>query len=101
MPEETEATAQPSLNPGAQRIVDGALQRQQEGKHPQMGTNHWLLELIMRHGPMAEDMARGLEATSLQKYLREQLRDGNVGAMLGTEAAIDQAVERAKSRGKE
>ena len=66
-----------------------------------MGTNHWLLELIMRHGPMAEDMARGLEATSLQKYLREQLREGNVGAMLGTETAIAQAVERAKARGKE
>ena len=100
MPEETQS-AQQSLNPGAQRIVDGALQRQAEAKHPQMGTNHWLLELIMRHGPMAEDMARGLEAVSLQKYLREQLRDGNVGAMLGTEAAIDQAVERAKAKGKE
>jgi ATP-dependent Clp protease ATP-binding subunit ClpC len=99
MPEEAQVAQ--SLNPGAQRIVEGAHQRQQEGKHPQLGANHWLLELIMRHGAMAEDLARGLEAVSLQKYLRDQLREGKVGPPLDSDTAITQAVLRARARGKE
>ncbi len=99
MPEETQAVQ--TLNPGAQRIVAGALQRQKEAAHPLLGANHWLLELIMRHGPMAEDLARGLEIVSLQKYLREQLSAGNAGAPLDNATATAQAVERAKARGKE
>jgi ATP-dependent Clp protease ATP-binding subunit ClpC len=50
---------------------------------------------------MAESMARGIEAVSLQKYLYEQLRSGNVGAPLSVEEALTRATERARARGKD
>ena len=52
MPEETEqvqpqAPSTPALNTGAERIIEGAIERQEEGKHTLLGANHLLLELIM------------------------------------------------------
>src|SRR5215207_2619898 len=106
MPDETPqvqptTTDAPSISAGAQRIIDGAAERQQESKHAQLGANHWLLELIMRHGPMAEDMARGLESASLQKFLRDQLSSGNFGLPLDNETLIARATDWARARGKE
>ena len=89
-----------SLSPGARRIVEGAEQRQREGKQPHLGVHHWLLEVIGRHGAMAEAMAEGLEAASLQKYLYERLREGDAGASLSVEEVMRGALERARSRGK-
>jgi ATP-dependent Clp protease ATP-binding subunit ClpC len=90
-----------SLPPGVQRIIEGAEQRRREGRHAQLGVHHWLLEVIGRHGAMAEGLAKGLEATSLQKHLYEQVRGGNVGAPLDADALLRQATERARARGKD
>ncbi|MCS6860787.1 MAG: AAA family ATPase [Abditibacteriales bacterium] len=89
-----------ALTSGAQRLVEGAARKQQEGKHAQLGVHHWLLALVERHGAMAEEMAQGLEAASLQHYLREQMRRGNVGDTLDQESLVRQAVARAQARGK-
>jgi ATP-dependent Clp protease ATP-binding subunit ClpC len=97
-------TSEPDLNalpPGVRRIIEGAEQRQREGKHTQLGANHWLLEAIARHRLMVEEMAEGIEAASLQKYLYEQMREGNTGEPLSVAEAVSRATERARERGKE
>lgn len=88
------------LSPGAQQLVAAATQKQAEAKHAQLGVNHWLLALVERHGAMAEAMAKGLESTSLQRHLRELLRQGNLGSSLDADTVIERASERARGRGK-
>lgn len=89
------------LTAGARELVKMALRVQGEAKHKTLGVHHWLLALVERHGPMAEAMARGLEASSLQRYLHEQLRQGHVGEPLAQESLVSQAVKRAEARGKQ
>ena len=45
------------LADGAQRLVQEAVQKQQQGGHAQTCVNHWLLALLERHGAMAESLA--------------------------------------------
>lgn len=89
-----------SFTPGAQQLVEAAIKKQQQAKHNLLGVHHWLLALVERHGPMAEAMAQGLEASSLQQYLYEQLQQGNAGVPLVQEDVVSQAMQRAKARGR-
>jgi ATP-dependent Clp protease ATP-binding subunit ClpC len=98
MPDNDEATQ--ALTAGAQRLVEGATQKQGQERHAQLGMHHWLLALVERHGPMAEAMAQGLEAMALQRHLDKQLREGNVGEPVDPEAIVRQAIEHAQARGK-
>lgn len=88
------------LAEGAQRLVDGALQQQAKNNHAQLGVNHWLLVLIERHGAMAEALAKGLDASALEKYLVEQLHTGRTGEALSQEMVIERAAQQATARGK-
>jgi ATP-dependent Clp protease ATP-binding subunit ClpC len=99
MAETTESKA--ALTPGAQRLVELALQKQQGEKHAQTGAYHWLLALLERHAGMAERLAQGLEAAPLQSHLKQRLREGDLGQPLDQETVILQAGERARARGKE
>jgi len=89
-----------ALTPGAQHLVQAAMRKQREGAHTQLSLHHWLLALVERHGPMAEAMAKGLEAASLRRYLYDQLRQGYLGAPLDLETVIRQAHKWAQDRGK-
>lgn len=90
-----------SLTPGAQRLVEAAGAEQQAAQHAQLGLHHWLLALLARHGPMAEALASGLNAASLQARLREQVTHGEGGTVLAPPDAVERAVERARARGKQ
>lgn len=84
------------LAEGAQRLVEGALQ-QAKNKHAQLGVNHWLLVLMERHGAMAEALAKGLNASALEKYLVDQLRTGRTGEALSQEMVVERAAQQATS----
>ena len=88
------------LAEGAQRLVEGALQQQTKNKHAQLGVNHWLLVLMERHGAMAEALAKGLNASALEKYLVDQLRTGRTGEELSQEMVVERAAQQATARGK-
>lgn len=88
------------LAEGAQRLVEGALQQQAKNKHAQLGVNHWLLVLMERHGAMAEALAKGLNASALEKYLVDQLRTGRTGEVLSQEMVVERAAQQATARGK-
>ena len=87
------------LSPGARRLVEAALSLQKEVAL--IGTNHWLLALLERHGPMAEDLSPGIEAKALRDYLQNQLEEGKLGAGLGSQEVSDRAMAHARARGKE
>lgn len=87
------------LTPGAERLVEEALRKQRDAGHEALGTYHWLLALLERHGPMAEALAEGLEAAPLASYLRERLRDGLFGEPQYREQIVGAARERAMARG--
>jgi len=88
------------LAEGAQRLVEGALLQQAKNKHAELGVNHWLLVLMERHGTMAEALAKGLNASALEKYLEDQLRTGHTGEVLSQEKVIERAAQLATARGK-
>jgi ATP-dependent Clp protease ATP-binding subunit ClpC len=89
------------LSPGAQRLIETALEKQTAAKQEQTGVYHWLLALLERHGPMAEAMASGLKASEVAARLREQLAAGNIGAPLERAEVEKLAAERAAARGKD
>jgi ATP-dependent Clp protease ATP-binding subunit ClpC len=87
------------LSRGAQRILERAVQIQQERQHETLCVHHWLLALLERHGPMSESMTSGLEASSLQAYIEEELKKGETGEPLGAEELRQRAARWAASRG--
>lgn len=88
------------LNAGAQRIAELAAQKQQQGKHAQSGTHHWLLALLERHWAMAEAMAQGQVTPALLGELRGRLQQGDLGQPLDQATVVRQASERAQARGR-
>lgn len=88
------------LADGAQRLVQEAVQKQQQGGHAQTCVNHWLLALLERHGAMAESLAQGLSAPDLQRYVADQLRRGVTGDPLAQTSVLSQAEAQAQGRGK-
>ncbi len=89
-----------SLTPGAEQLIRMALENQQAHHHAQTGLHHWLWALVERHGAMAEAMAQGLDSSALRDYLRQQLRQGNIGKPIDQETLMRKALERAQARGK-
>jgi ATP-dependent Clp protease ATP-binding subunit ClpC len=89
-----------ALTPGARHLVETAKQKSEAGKHNRVGVYHWLLALVERHGAMAETLTQGLSASALQRHLREQLHQGNVGTGYDEETLVQQACEHARVRGK-
>ncbi len=87
-----------SLTPGAQLLVQNAVSARQPG-HQHLGVHHWLLALVERHGPMAEAMTAGLNATALRTYLHQKIQTGDLGAPLSDGDVIRQAIEHATKRG--
>lgn len=90
-----------SLTPGAQTLVELAVEKQKQGNHEHLGVHHWLLALLERHGRMAEAMAHGLVAATLRRQVSRQLGNGDCGELLDKETVIEKALERARQRGKE
>lgn len=89
-----------ALTPGAKRLIETAAQKQQQAGHGELCVNHWILALLERHGPMAESLAQGLAAASLQNTIQNQLREAVTGQPLDRHSVISQATERAVSRGR-
>src|SRR3712207_3974469 len=89
-----------SSTPGVARLVEAAAQEQRQASHPQLCVHHWLLALLERHAAMAESVANDLHAASLNKYLRDQLRQGNLGSPLDAGTALAKAAEIARQQGK-
>ena len=88
-----------ACTPGALLLVNAALQLQQSHKHRDLGVNHWLLALLMRHGPMAEALSPGLEAGRLERDLQAQLQAGQTGEPLASALVTAQALAHAQARG--
>jgi hypothetical protein len=93
-----EQTAGAVLTPGAQLLVQNALAKQQSN-HAHLGVHHWLLALVERHGPMAESLALGVNASALRGYIHQKLDAGELGPALNADDVTRQALERAKKRG--
>lgn len=93
----TETTSAP-LTQGAQRLVQAAGELQ--GPAPSLGTYHWLLALLQRHGPMAESMAEGVTPSTLRDYLFKEVAEGRTGDTLSREVVLAQAGARAQARGR-
>jgi ATP-dependent Clp protease ATP-binding subunit ClpC len=89
------------LTAGAQKLVAAAAEKQREAGHEQQGLHHWLLALLERHGPMAADLVQGLDPAAVTRQMRDRLSQGDGGSPLDAENVMRQALERARSRGKE
>src|SRR5512141_2891151 len=76
------------LTAGAEKLVNIALEWQRAGGHAQLGTNHWLLALLERHGPMVGDLVPGLDVAAEARTVRERLAIGDVGAPLDRDALL-------------
>jgi ATP-dependent Clp protease ATP-binding subunit ClpC len=90
----------PTLTPGARKLVFVAIEKQRHAGHPHLGTHHWLLALIERHGPMAESMSPGFEVATQRRPLREKLFKGDLGQPLDVATVVREATHRAHQRGK-
>lgn len=88
------------LTPGARRLVETAEQKRRQRNHSLLCVHHWLLALIECHGPMAEAMARNLNASLIRNKLNQQLSQNHAGESLDIETVVKQAYERATKRGK-
>lgn len=93
--------ALPSITPGVAKAMDFAVQIQKDRMHERLGLNHLLLALVDLYGSMAEGMAKGLQASSLQKHLENQLQQGTVGAPVNPAEILTRAREHALARGKQ
>ena len=91
-------TAGASLTPGAQLLVQNALSKRQPNQ-AHLGVHHWLLALVERHGPMAESLAVGVNASALRGYLHQKIQAGDLGPALSADDVTKQAAERATKRG--
>jgi hypothetical protein len=87
-----------SLTPGAQLLVQNALSKRQPN-HAHLGVHHWLLALVERHGPMAESLAVGVNASALRGYLYQKIQAGDLGPAFSADDITKQAAERATKRG--
>jgi ATP-dependent Clp protease ATP-binding subunit ClpC len=76
------------LTAGAEKLVNIALEWQRAGGHAQLGTNHWLLALLERHGPMVDDLVPGLDVAAETRTVRERLAIGDVGTPLDRDALL-------------
>src|SRR3990172_3563382 len=86
------------LTPGAQLLVQNALSKRQPNQ-AHLGVHHWLLALVERHGPMAESLAVGVNASALRGYLHHKIQTGDLGPALTADDVTKQAAERATKRG--
>jgi ATP-dependent Clp protease ATP-binding subunit ClpC len=87
------------LTPGAQRLVELAVQNQKDSHSQLLGVNHWLLALVERHGAMAEVISNGLNSASLRQELVKQLGRGNMGSPLEQQSILKKSSEHAANRG--
>jgi ATP-dependent Clp protease ATP-binding subunit ClpC len=88
------------LTPGARKLVDSALQRQQFGNHDALGTRHWLMALLERHAEMAERLGEGIVAKELAQSNRERLKQGDIGSPLTQDAVMERAAALVRAQGK-
>ena len=89
------------LTAGAMALVEAALNAQQEERNPCLSVGHWLVALLERHGPMAEALLPGLKAGELLRQLRGGNTAGRFGNGLAREVVVENALARARARGKE
>ena len=89
------------LSPGAEKLIQTAFSSSGAPAEKPPGVNHWLLAILERHGPMAETLAAHLEASTALAYVRAQLAEGKVGDPTERASIVEQAVQKAKARGKE
>ncbi len=94
----TQEVALENLNPGAKRLVQAVMQAAGETAP---GANQWLTALLERHGPMAETLATSLDAATTLTYTRTQIAAGQAGQALAPNALVEQALQKAKARGKD
>ena len=83
-----------ALTAGAEKLVNIALEWQRAGGHAQLGTNHWLLALLERHGPMVEDLVPGIDVAAEVRTIRERLAIGDVGAPLDRDTLVQNVIPR-------
>ncbi|MCC7479334.1 ATP-dependent Clp protease ATP-binding subunit [bacterium] len=95
------AASGPPMNPGATRLVSAALQEQQTRRHPQLGSYHLLLALAQRHGPMAQDLAQGVNPPELLTWLQGKLSQGDIGTAVDLAGLLAHAMLLAASRGRQ
>lgn len=82
----------PGLPPstGARKLVEEMSERGASG------VNQWWSVVLHRFAPMVESLAPGLEAASLAAEVAARLRDGDIGAPLGSEHVVAAAARRAR-----
>ena len=90
-----------TLTEGAMLLVDAAVAESREAGDKELGLNHWLLAVLEKHGPMAEDLADGLDAKSLYRYVRTRMLEHDAGEALPVGTVANRAVKLAIGRGKE
>lgn len=65
------------------------------------GVNHWLVAVLRRFGPMAEQMSPGLDARALAAEVAHDVQDGRTGEPMSPQAFVDAAAQHARERGVE
>jgi ATP-dependent Clp protease ATP-binding subunit ClpC len=86
------------LTPGARALVDAA--RTRAGTNHEPGVREWLLAVVERHGPMADDLAEGVQAASLRRHLADEVGRGVRGDPLAADTVVREASARARAAGR-
>lgn len=81
------------LNRGADQLLKSVT-----GDAP--GVRRWLLEVLERYGPMAADLAGGLDARATINQIQTDLRKGDEGAPLTSEVLLRSSRQRAAGASK-
>src|ERR1043165_8926573 len=88
------------LSPGAQRLIERAAAIQQEfGAYP-LGLHHFLLALLERHTPLANDLVPGWDGARYCHELEAKVQAGDAGAPLDVATVRAAVVEHARQWGK-
>ena len=88
-----------ALLPGAELLVQAALDKQRNAGQSDLGTYHWLLALLERHGSMAKGMVADVAEETLPQHLAAELKKGNSGPPLARDEAVARALAGARARG--
>ncbi len=73
---------------GAEKLASIAAELQRSGGHAELGSNHWLLALLERHGPMVESLVPGIDPGAQAGQVRALLEAGDIGTPLAREALV-------------
>ena len=88
------------ISPSVKAILTKVKEIQNQFKHDEIGTNHWLLALMERHGALLESMATDFKLEEVTLQVKKDLGEGMIGEKTSEEAILTNANNRARRLGK-